>query len=101
VETSVQTLVISLETGTVQSDKEETLVVTYLKGFTSRPIAVPTIYAIRFFCNELESAMDTLVHNPALIDLLSSREEDKMEIQRSLHRIKKLFDEFLMNDLRK
>ena len=94
-------MVISLESGIAQTEKDETLVVTYLKGFTSRPIAVPTIYAIRFFCNELESAMDTLVYNPALMDLLSSREEDKEEIQRSLQRIKRLFDEFLINDLRK
>ncbi|MHA2423539.1 MAG: hypothetical protein ACXAEF_02055 [Candidatus Thorarchaeota archaeon] len=84
-----------------QSDKEEQLLVTYLKGFTSRPTVVPTIYAIRFFCNELEEALSTLTHSPELMELLGGREDEKMEIQRSLHQIRQLFDEFLMIDLRK
>ncbi|MHA1907670.1 MAG: hypothetical protein ACW98Y_10285 [Candidatus Thorarchaeota archaeon] len=82
-------------------ENEEPLVVTYLKGFTSRPIVVPTIYAIRFFCGELEAALNTLAQSHELMDLLGTREEEKKEIKQSLQRIRKLYDEFLMNDLRK
>jgi hypothetical protein len=90
-----------LETSIDHLDEDEPLVVTYLKGFTSRPSAVPTIYAIRFFCGELENALYTLTCSPELMDLLSTREEEKKEIQSRLQRIKQLYDEFLMNDLRK
>ena len=90
-----------METSIKPSSSEELLVVTYLKGFSSRPIAVPTIYAIRFFCSELESALTTLVQNPELQGLLHSREEEKTDIQEGLHRIQKLFNDFLMSNLRK
>ncbi len=89
-----------LETNIEQSNSEEQFVVTYLKGFSSRPIAVPTIYAIRFFCSELESALTTFVRSPELQDLLTSREEEKNDIQQSLHKIQELFNDFLMNIVR-
>ncbi len=94
-------MVILLETSIDQSDSKEPLLVTYLKGFSSRPIAVPTIYAIRFFCSELESALDTLTQSNELMKLLSTREEEKLEIQQSIQSIRRIFDEFLMSDLRK
>ena len=96
-------MVMSLVTSLNQpnDENEEPLLVTYLKGFTSRPIVVPTIYAIRFFCGELEAAINTLTQSHELMNLLGARKEEKKEIQQSLQRIRSQFDEFLMTDLRK
>ncbi|MDF1538991.1 MAG: hypothetical protein P1Q69_08810 [Candidatus Thorarchaeota archaeon] len=90
-----------METSIEQSNREEQYVVTYLRGFSSRPIAVPTIYAIRFFCSELESALTTFVQSPELMDLLISRKEEKIEIQQRLQRIQNLINDFLMADVRR
>ncbi len=90
-----------LLTSTDPPKAKEQLVVTYLKGFTSRPIVVPTIYAIRFFCTELESSLTTLIQSPELMDLLGSLETERLEIQESLQRIRSLFEEFLIVNLRK
>ncbi len=98
---SVVSLVIYLETSIEQSSSEEQFVVTYLKGFSSRPIAVPTIYAIRFFCSELESALTTFAQSSELQELLASRDEEKNEIQQQIQRIQKLFNDFQMADLRR
>ena len=92
---------INVEVDMDISCEEEQFLVTYLKKFASRPIVVPTIYAVRFFCNELESALSNFVESPALMDLLASREEEKVDIQQSLHRIQMLFNKFLMNEHRR
>ena len=80
---------------------EELLPVTYLEGTTSRSAPVPTLYAIRFFCRELESALDTLLKCQTLQEVLSEREGEKNEIYDRLQRIMLRFQEFLMIDARR
>ncbi|TFG29428.1 hypothetical protein EU528_09755 [Candidatus Thorarchaeota archaeon] len=82
-------------------DSEETLPVIFLDGITSQATPVPTLYAIRFFCRELESAIDVLSQNKKLQELLGLREEEKNEIHEHLQRIMQRFQEFLMVDTRR
>ncbi|MGY5871948.1 MAG: hypothetical protein RTV72_06875 [Candidatus Thorarchaeota archaeon] len=85
-----------MEEQLVSIDSEETLPVIFLDGITSQATPVPTLYAIRFFCRELESAIDVLSQNTKLQELLSLREDEKNEIQEQLQRIMQRFQEFLM-----
>jgi hypothetical protein len=93
--------VIILEEQLVSIDSEETLPVIFLDGITSQATPVPTLYAIRFFCKELESAIDVLSQNAKLQELLSLREDEKNEIQQQLQRIMQRFQEFLVIDARR
>lgn len=90
-----------MEDQLVSMDSEETLPVIFLNGITSQATPVPTLYAIRFFCKELESAIDVLSQNMKLQELLSLRENEKNEIQEQLQRIMQRFQEFLMIDARR
>lgn len=92
---------ILLESSINQIDKEKFLPVTFLEGFSSYAIPVPTLYAIRFLCGELESTLVTLLQSPELQELLSTREEEKIEIHEHLQRSLKLFEDFIMMSLRK
>jgi len=94
-------LVVDLEEQIVSIDSEETLPVIFLNGINSQATPVPTLYAIRYFCRELESAIDVLVDNPELQNLLSLREEEKNKIHEHLQRIMHRFQEFLMVDARR
>ncbi|MHA2027528.1 MAG: hypothetical protein ACW98U_16640 [Candidatus Thorarchaeota archaeon] len=78
-------------------DLEHPLPVTYLGGVTP----VPTLYAIRLLCKELESALDTLIQFQELQELLSEREGEKDEIHECLQRVMLRFQEFLMIDTRR
>ena len=80
-------------------DLEESLPVTFLEGITSRATPVPTLYAIRVFCRELESALDTLLQCEELQEVFSEREKD--EIHERLQRIMLRYQEFLMIDARR
>ncbi len=80
---------------------KELLPVTYLERIDSRSAPVPTLYAIRFFCRELESALDTLLKCQTLQEVLSEREGEKNEIYDRLQRIMLRFQEFLMIDVRR
>ena len=90
-----------MEDQLVSMDSEETLPVIFLNGITSQATPVPTLYAIRFFCKELESAISVLSENMKLQELLSLREDEKNEIQEQLQRIMQRFQEFLMIDARR
>ncbi len=92
---------MNLEDQLVSMDSEETLPVIFLSGSTSQATPVPTLYAIRFFCKELESAISVLSENMKLQELLSLREDEKNEIQEQLRRIMQRFQEFLMIDARR
>ena len=92
---------IDLEEQLVTTDEEEQLPVIFLNGITSHATPVPTLYAIRYFCRELESAIDVLVDNPELQDLLSLREDEKNKIHEHLQKIMHRFQEFLMTDARR
>ena len=81
--------------------QKESLLVTYFKGITSRDTPVPTLYALRFFCGELESTLDTLLQSQELQEILSTRTEEKEEIHECLQRIMQRFQEFLMLDVRR
>ncbi|MHA2027580.1 MAG: hypothetical protein ACXACG_15725 [Candidatus Thorarchaeota archaeon] len=80
---------------------EETIPVTFLERIASRPTPVPTLYAIRQFCGELESALDTLLQSSELQVLFSERDKEKDEIHERLQRIMLRFQEFLMIDARR
>ena len=80
---------------------DESLPVTFIEGSTSRAAPVPTLFAIRFFCKELESALDTLVQCQELKELLSNRDEEEDEIYKRLQRVMLRFQEFLMTDARR
>lgn len=80
---------------------EELLPVTFLDGLTSQATPVPTLYAIRFFSRELESAIDTLIQNQELQELLSNRTKEKEDIYECLQRVIHRFQEFLMLDARR
>ncbi len=80
---------------------EEKIPVTFLERISSRPTPVPTLHAIRYFCGELESALDILLQSPELQILLSEREEEKDELHKRLQRIMLRFQEFLMIDARR
>ena len=82
-------------------DLEEFLPVTFIEGITSRSTPVPTLYAIRFFCGELETTLDTLLQSQELRELLSNRTEEKEEIYECLQRVLHRFQEFLMSDTRR
>jgi hypothetical protein len=90
-----------LEEQLVSMDPEETLPVIFLNGITSNATPVPTLYAIRFFCRELESAIEVLSQNEKLQQLLGLREDEKNEIHEHLQRIMHRFQEFLMVDNRR
>ena len=90
-----------MEEQVVSIDSDETLPVIFLNGITSQATPVPTLYAIRYFCRELESAIDVLVDNPELQNLLSLQEEEKNKIHEHLQRIMHRFQEFLMADARR
>lgn len=92
---------MNLEEQTISIDTEETLPVIFLDGITSQAIPVPTLYAIRFFCKELESAINVLSENTKLQELLGLREEEKNEIYEHIQRIMHRFQEFLMAETRK
>ncbi|MFW9792734.1 MAG: hypothetical protein ACFFEE_00405 [Candidatus Thorarchaeota archaeon] len=79
---------------------EESLPVILLEGSSSRAAPVPTLYAIRYFCKELESAFNTLLQSRELQKVLSEREEEKDKIHEHLQRIMLRFQEFLMIDAR-
>jgi len=93
--------VVDLEDQIVSIDPEETLPVIFLNGITSQATPVPTLYAIRYFCRELESAIDVLLDNPELQTLLSLREDEKNKIHEHLQKIMHRFQEFLMTDVRR
>ena len=80
---------------------EEILPVTYIEGITSRTTPVPTLYAIRFFCRALESALDTLLQSPELQEVFGEREEEKDMIYDSLQRVMSRFQEYLMISTRR
>ncbi|MGY5881780.1 MAG: hypothetical protein RTV31_16135 [Candidatus Thorarchaeota archaeon] len=90
-----------MEEQLVSIDPEETLPVIFLDGITSQATPVPTLYAIRFFCKELESAINVLSENTKLQELLGLREDEKNEIHEHLQRIMQRFQEFLMIDTRR
>ena len=90
-----------MEEQIVSIDSDETLPVIFLNGVTSQATPVPTLYAIRYFCRELESAIDVLVDNPELQSLLSLREDEKNKIHEHLQRIMHRFQEFLMANARR
>jgi hypothetical protein len=90
-----------LEKQLVSIDSEETLPVIFLDGITSQATPVPTLYAIRFYCKELESAINVLSENKKLQELLGLREDEKNEIHEHLLRIMRRFQEFLMTDNRR
>jgi hypothetical protein len=90
-----------LEEQLISTDSEETLPVIFLNGITSQATPVPTLYAIRFFCKELETALDVLSQNEKLQKLLGLREDEKTEIHERLLRIMQRFQEFLMVDNRR
>ena len=92
---------IDLEERFVIADEEVQLPVIFLNGVTSQATPVPTLYAIRYFCKELESAIDVLADNPELQSLLSLREDEKNEIYEHLQKIMHRFQEFLMVDVRR
>lgn len=92
---------MNLEEQLVSIDPEETLPVIFLDGITSQATPVPTLYAIRFFCKELESAINVLSENTKLQELLGLREDEKNEIHEHLQRIMQRFQEFLMVDTRR
>jgi hypothetical protein len=82
-------------------DTEETLPVIFLNGITSQATPVPTLYAIRYYCRELESAIEVLLGNQELQELLGLREDEKNEIHEHLKKIMHLFQEFIMADTRR
>ena len=90
-----------LEERLISVDSEETLPVIFLDGITAQATPVPTLYAIRFFCKELESAINVLSENATLQELLGLRENEKNEIHECLRRIMQRFQEFLMADVRR
>ena len=90
-----------MEEQIVSIDSDETLPVIFLNGVTSQATPVPTLYAIRYFCRELESAIDVLADNPELQSLLSLREDEKNKIHEHLQRIMHRFQEFLMANARR
>jgi hypothetical protein len=92
---------MNLEEPVFSYELDESLPVTIIEGSTSRAAAVPTLYAIRFFCKELELALDTLVQCQELQELLGNRDEEKDEIYECLQRVMQRFQEFLMTDLRR
>ena len=92
---------MNLEEPVFSYDLDESLPVTILEGSTSRAAPVPTLFAIRFFCKELELALDTLVQCQELRELLSNRAEEKDEIYECLQRVMHRFQEFLMTDARR
>ena len=92
---------IELENCEVPLESNELLPVSYLGGVASQTIPVPTLYAIRFLCRELESTLDTLLQCQELQELLSIRTEEKEEIHTRLKRLLKLYQEFLMIDTRR
>ena len=92
---------MNLEEPVFSYELDESLPVTFLEGSTSRAAPVPTLYAIRFFCKELESALDTLVQCQELQELLSNRDEEKDEIYDCLQRVMHRFQEFLMVNTRR
>ena len=92
---------MNLEEQLVSMDAEETLPVIFLNGITSQATPVPTLYAIRFFCKELEAAISVLSENSKLQELLGLREDEKNEIHEYLRRIMQRFQEFLMVDARR
>ena len=91
----------NLEEQLISTDSEETLPVIFLDGITSQATPVPTLYAIRFFCKELESAINVLSENKKLQELLGLREDEKNEIHEHLRRIMQRYQEFLMAEARK
>ena len=92
---------MNLEEQLVSIDPEETLPVIFLDGITSQATPVPTLYAIRFFCKELESAINVLSENTKLQELLGLREYEKNDNHEHLQRIMQRFQEFLMIDTRR
>ena len=90
-----------MEEQLVSIDSEDTLPVIFLDGITSQATPVPTLYAIRFYCKELESAINVLSENKKLQELLGLREDEKNEIHAHLQRIMHRFQEFLMMDTRR
>ncbi|MFW9844386.1 MAG: hypothetical protein ACFFEV_07410 [Candidatus Thorarchaeota archaeon] len=90
-----------MEERLISMDSEETLPVIFLDGITSQATPVPTLYAIRFYCKELESAINVLSENTKLQELLGLREDEKNEIHELLQRIMLRFQEFLMADTRR
>lgn len=92
---------INLEEQLFSTDSEETLPVIFLDGITSQATPVPTLYAIRFYCKELESAINVLSQNKKLQELLGLREDEKNKIHEHLQRIMQRFQEFLMTDTRR
>lgn len=97
----ISLLVVQLETPTVHINQEEKLPVSFLEMFNSRATPVPTLYAIRYFCKELESALNVLLQSQELQTLLSQREVEKDWIHDCLLRLVRLFQEFLMIDTRR
>jgi hypothetical protein len=93
--------VVELEEQIGSIDPDETLPVIFLNGVTSQATPVPTLYAIRYFCRELESAINVLADNSELQSLLSLREDEKNKIHEHLQRIMHRFQEFLMTDARR
>ena len=91
----------NLEEQLISTDSEETLPVIFLDGINSQATPVPTLYAIRFFCKELESAINVLSENKKLQELLGLREDEKNEIHEHLRRIMQRYQEFLMAEARK
>ena len=92
---------IQLEKPVFSFDLEESLPVTFIEGTTSRAVPVPTLYAIRFFCGKLESALDTLMQSQELQEILSEKEGEKDEIHQILQKVMHRFQEFLMIDARR
>lgn len=82
-------------------ESNQLLPVTYLEGITSQTAPVPTLYAIRFLCRQLESTLETLLQSQELQELLTIRTEEKEEIHNSLRQLLTLYQEFLMIDARR
>jgi hypothetical protein len=90
-----------LELQSMPTKDEEVLPVSFLNGITGQDIPVPTLYAIRFLGKELEFVLETLNETPELQELLSQREEEKQAIHNCLKRLLRLYQEFLMTDVRR
>lgn len=87
---------MKLETIVTSKHHEKSHLVTYLNGHTTRDIPVPTLYAIRFHCRELESALDSLLKSQEAQEILIQRGDEKDEIHDCLLRVIQRFQEFLM-----
>ncbi|MHA2023366.1 MAG: hypothetical protein ACTSWQ_06865 [Candidatus Thorarchaeota archaeon] len=78
-----------------QSKRGKSLLVTFQEGFSTYTIVVPMPYAIRFFAEGLLNGLQTLNQNEEVQSQLKRKEGEQAEIQETLRRAVKLYDDFL------